>query len=267
MKRLTITLLCLLTVPVVRAEVPVTDREQTLAFSAAELNTLAGKTYAKTLHTLKEKKELDGNALLLRKTRTIAGRLIAQAIKLKPQAASWKWELHLTSSKDVDAYSMAGGKLLFSTHFIRDNHFTDDELAILIGHEIGHAIAEHVREQATAVLLSNPKNPDRSLNDVLAEMNSNLAVYFQLMPMSRMQEIEADQIGVRLAAMAGFQPTAALSFYKKLASDEDAGRGSLFDSHDPPWVRRRIAPALVADSKRFYQKALFASSSQVYTLR
>ena len=267
MKRFSITLLFLLAAPITRAETPVTGREQALAFDAAELHALAEISYAGAITELKRKKELDRDAPLLRKARTIAGRLVAQAIKLKPESAGWKWELHLAGSKDVDAYSMAGGKLLVGAPFVRACHLTEDELAILIGHEIGHAIAEHVREQATAVLLRNRKYPNRSLSDILAEMGSDMSAYFQLMPMSRMQEIEADQIGVRLAAMAGFRPAAALSFYDKLAKAGDDANNSVFDTHASPRMRTRIAPALVADSTRFYQRALFTRSAPAYAFR
>lgn len=267
MKRYSIALLCLLAAPFSRAETPVTDREQALAFSATELDALAAASYADTLHKYRQGKELDRNPTLLRKSRVIAGRLIAQAIKLKPESAHWGWELHLTDAPDVDAYSMAGGKLLLGTSFIRRMHLTDPELAILIGHEIGHVIAEHVREQATAVLLRNPKNPHRSLSDIVAEMNTDLSAYLQLMPMSRMQEVEADQIGVRLAAMAGFRPSAALSFYDKLARLGADSRDSVLDTHASPRLRIRIAPALAADSVPFYRRALVASGTPSYAFR
>lgn len=267
MKRYSIALLCLLAAPFTRAETPVTDREQTLAFSAAELHALAAATYADTLGASRRRKLLDRDASLLRRSRAIAGRLIAQAIKLKPESAHWKWELHVTDSPDVDAYSMAGGKLMLGAPFIRRAQLTEPELAILIGHEIGHVIAEHAQEQATAVLLRNPKNPHRSLSDVLAEMDTDLSAYLQLMPLSRMQEIEADQIGVRLAAMAGFRPSAALSFYDKLARTDAEARASVFDTHASPRMRTRIAPALVADSACFYRRALVASGTPTYAFR
>lgn len=267
MKRYSIALLCLLAAPFSRAETPVTDREQTLAFSSAELHALAADVYADTLEQARQRHELDRDAALLRTSRTIAARLIAQAIKLKPEAAHWNWALHLTDSPDVDAYSMAGGKLLLGASFLRRAQLSDPELAILIGHEIGHVIAEHVREQATAVLLRNPRNPHRSLSDIVAELNTDLAVTLQLMPLSRMQEIEADQIGVRLAAMAGFPPAAALGFYAKLAR-LDAGSGSsVLDTHASPRMRTRIAPALAADSAPFYRRALLASGAPGYAFR
>ena len=290
MKRFTLTLLCLIAAPLARSETPVTDREQALAFQSTELHALAAQAYRTKIEQLRHKQQLDRDAKLVHRTRTIASRLIAQAIKLKPEAASWNWALHVSNSSDVDASSMAGGKLLVGSKFIRSLKLSDDELAILIGHEIGHAIAEHVREEVTAVLLSNPKNPGRSLEDILAEMNSDLSTYFQLMSMSRMQEVEADQIGVRLAAMAGFRPSAALTLKggtttcadmpntsprtttlaaleDKLARAQDANQGYLFDTHASPQMRTRIAPALVADSRHFYQHALYARSMPVYAFR
>jgi predicted Zn-dependent protease len=259
MGRFSIACWCLIATSLAHGEVPVTAREQVLAFDATELHLLAATAYADALKQNKQAHQLDHDALLLRRSRSVAGRLIAQAVRLKPEAADWKWELHVTASTEVDATSMAGGKLLLGASFIRSHALNDDELAILIGHEIGHAIAEHVREAATAVLKRNPKHAQRELGDVLAEMDYDMATYLQLMPLSRTQEIEADQIGVRLAAMAGFQPSAAIGFYRKLAEAEAGDQSSVFNTHASPHLRLRIAPALVADSRRFYQNAHAAS--------
>jgi hypothetical protein len=67
--------------------------------------------------------------------------------------------------------------------------------------------------------------------------------------------------------MAGFNPSAALTFYDKLAQTDTDTRGSLFDTHASPRMRTRIAPALVADSRRYYRNALVASSTPAYAFR
>lgn len=264
MKRFVIALLLLIGVPSAGAEVPVTDREQKLAFSAQELHHLANATYQQTLREQKRRGMLDREPQTVKNLRRLAGRLIAQAVRLKPEAAHWKWEIHLSDDPQVNAYCMAGGKLLVGNRFIKSYHLSRDELAIVLGHEIGHAIAEHVREQATAVLLRNPKNPHRKLADVLAEMNADISVYLALMPLSRAQEIEADQIGIRLAAMAGFRPSTALSFYGKLARSEKTAPRSLFNTHGSGDIRRRVAVAIVADSDRFYRAAMLTEAFPIY---
>jgi predicted Zn-dependent protease len=265
MKWLTASLLGFFMASPAHGEVPVTDRPQMLAFSASELQEMAAKSYRETLEKQKQRHLLDRNVASLKAVRQIAVRLIAQAVRLKPEAASWAWEVHITQDRSIDAYSMAGGKLLIGSNFIKAHQFSEDEVAILLGHEIGHVIAEHVREQATAVLLRNPKNPHRSLGDVIAEMNSDISVYLSLMRLSRAQEIEADQIGVRLAAMAGFRPAAALSFYRKLARDQEGPTESIFDTHGSPQIRRRIAPAIVAESRRFYRPAVGGAVASAFT--
>ena len=266
MQRFAIALMLVLAAPLAGAEVPVTDREQKLAFSAVELHLLADAAYRNTLREQRRRAMLDRDRGAVRKLRRLAGRLIAQAIRLKPEAADWKWEIHLSDDPQVDAYCMAGGKLLVGSRFIASYHLSDEELAIVLGHEIGHAIAEHIREQATAVLLRNPKNLHRKLPDVLAKMDSDLSVYLALMPLSRAQEIEADQIGIRLAAMAGFRPATAISFYRKLARGEQAAR-PLFDTHGSSDLRRRVAAAIVADSNPVYHAAINTAALPSYPFR
>ena len=235
------------------AGAPVTGRHQTFSFTRVDVQRVAATAYNKLVADARRHGRLDRDTVTLNRLQRIADRIIAQAVKLKPAAAQWHWELHLTSDPDVSAFCMAGGKLMVGSHFIQSYHLSDAELAVVLGHEVGHAIAEHVREQVSAVLLQHPRNPNRNLDDVIAEMNSDIGTYLRLAPLSKIQEQEADRIGIRLAAMAGFPPSAALEFYAKLAQDEHRHPGrSLFNTHLPGVVRRQAAKAIVADVEHYY---------------
>lgn len=265
MTRFAVVLMLLFQVPLVRAETPVTDREQTLAFTADAVNREAAAAYNRTIAGYRRHGLLDHNPKELAEIRAIASRIIAQAVKLKPEAARWSWEIHTTNAKDVSAYCMAGGKILVGSRFVDAFELSKDELAIVLAHEIGHAIAEHVREQLSAVMKRHPRWPRNNLADAIAAMDGNMADYLALMPLSRAQEIEADQIGVRLAAMAGFRPTAALTFYAKLAHAEAQSGATVFETHASGALRERIAPALIADSRPFYLNAADGRRLPTYT--
>jgi predicted Zn-dependent protease len=81
--------------------------------------------------------------------------LIKQAVMRKHAARTWRWEVHTTSDANQEAISLAGGKLLFGTAYIKALHLEDGELATLMGHEIAHAIAEHQREEVSQVFFLN----------------------------------------------------------------------------------------------------------------
>ena len=233
------------------AAVPVTGRHQDMTFDSYEVNRYAASAYERILAEQHQAGMLDRNTDQLRRLRGIARRLITQAVKLKYQASLWHWEIHLTSSPDVDAFCMAGGKLLISSHFIDRYQLTDGELATVLAHEIGHALAEHVREQLSEVQLHNPRYAYPDVADAAADMNSDLGLYLSLMPLSRIQEREADRIGIRLAFMAGYPTSAVLSFYRKLAAQErESGAVSFFRSHSSAERRLQLATEAVRDERK-----------------
>lgn len=250
----------------VYADVPVSDRTQHLVFPRDAVQAVAAKAYHQELARLSNKGELDTEARSLQRVRRLSSRLIAQAILLKPAAKNWPWEVHITSDPQVSAYSMGGGKLLVGTHFIQHYQLSDDELAVALAHEIGHVIAEHVREQVSMVALFNPSVPAsaRRVEDVINDMQSDISVYLSLQPLSRLQELEADDIGIELAARAGVPPSAVTSFYAKLAKT-DSGQ-SLFDSHGPVVQRVQFVDSMAEYARPVYEASRHARSLPNYIL-
>lgn len=228
----------------VLAAVPVTGRQQDMQFPRQPIQLVAAKSYHKELHSLAARGRLDTDQQALKRVRRICSHLIAQAIILKPAAAKWPWEVHITNDPQIAAYSMAGGKLLVGTKFIQTYKLTDSELAVALAHEIGHVIAEHVREQVSLAASFEPKVPNFTITvaDVINSMESDISVYLRLQPLSRLQEMEADDIGIELAARTGIYPAAIKSFYMKLART-DGGR-SIFDTHGPSYQRVQFADSM-----------------------
>ena len=237
----------------VLAGVPVTGRVQDMRFSRAPVQATAVHTYHRELSRLAAEGSLDTDKHTLSRVRRICGHLIAQAILLKPAAAHWPWEVHITSDPQVAAYSMAGGKLLIGTHFIDSYKLNDNELAVALAHEIGHVIAEHVREQVSLAASFEARVPNRTIkvSDVINSMESDISVFFRLQPLSRLQEMEADDIGIELAARAGIYPSAVTSFYTKLARTD--GGQSIFDSHGTSYQREVFVESMVNFAEPIYE--------------
>ena len=253
MIRLCLMILSLFCTAPVYAEAPITGRDQHMIFSRTAVQLEAAKAYHQEVARLSSANELDNDPQLLHNVRRICSQLIAQAIQLKPTAANWPWEVHITSDQEVDAYSMGGGKLLVGTYFIKSYKLSNDELAVALAHEIGHVIAEHVREQVSeaASFDSSALLHTLKVADVINAMQSDISVYLRLQPLSQLQEMEADDIGIELAARAGIPPAAVVSFYAKITRDDN--RQSLFNTHGSVAQRIRFVESMAMYAKPVYE--------------
>ncbi len=238
------------------ADTPVNGRGQHMLFSRADVQSVAAEAYHRKLAELAASGTLDNDAGALERVRRLCARLIPQAEQLKPEATAWAWEVHVTSDPEVAAYSMAGGKLLVGSHFIDSYRLSDAELSVALAHELAHVIAEHVREQLSMAASFNPPPPHvtRTVADVIATMQSDIGVYLRLQPLSRLQEMEADDIGVELAARAGTPPAAIRSFYRKITSVDAAQ--SIFDTHGPSRQRETFVDSMANYAVPIYRASL-----------
>jgi predicted Zn-dependent protease len=236
------------------ANVPVNGRPQDLAFSGQAVRAMAADAYHQSLRELARHSALDRDPRLLARVRRIARPIIAQAVVLKPEAARWEWEIHVASARQIDAYCMAGGKILVGTGFLERQSFTDSEIAALLAHEIAHAIAEHVREELSMVRRLSPDYAHFSLEEVTGLLGWDLSVSLQLVPLSRLQELEADDIGITLAARAGYDPHALVGFYRKLGRDGTGG--GLLDTHGSNADRLRAVESMAVYAEPLYYASL-----------
>ena len=249
---------------VVAGVVPVNGRPQQMLFATTQVQDIAADTYRQRLAELSRADQLDRDPARVERVRQIAARIIAQTIDLKPEAAAWAWEIHVASSGKTDAYCMAGGKILIADAFLDDRQFNDAELAALLGHEIAHAIAEHVREELSAVPSLDPAYARFDLDDVVAVLGWDLSVTLRLAPLSRLHELEADDIGIHLAAKAGYDPRALLEFYRKLGLLDEGS--DLFHSHVASNQRLRAVEAFATYAESLYKASLTAGHAPGFVL-
>jgi len=166
----------------------------------------------------------------VRRLRSIAARIIPYAVKWNPRAGQWQWEVNLIGSKQINAFCMPGGKIAFYSGILDTLKLSDDEVAMVMGHEIAHALREHARER---IAKSELTNLGASL---LGEFigGGKYAGAFQMgggllsLKFSRDDEGEADVVGLELAARAGYDPRAGVTLWQKMAA---ANRGA-----PPQWL-------------------------------
>lgn len=228
---------------------------------ADELETAASQQYSELLQQARAKGALAGagNAQLQR-LRGIAQRLIADAPRWNERARQWRWEVNLIGSNTVNAFCMPGGKIAVFTGLIDRLKLTDDELAMVLGHEMAHALREHAREriaksQSTGALLSLGAQLFGlgQLGDVAANIGTQLLT----LKFSRDDESEADLVGLEMGARAGFNPRAAITLWEKM--DREAGGGSNFaflSTHPSGPDRMRRLEQNVPRVEGLYQQAI-----------
>ena len=214
------------------------DRVQRMSplVSEGQLEAGAAQSYAKELGSQSQKGLLNADPAMTQRVRAIAARITPTTSAFRADAPSWKWEVNVIKSDEVNAWCMPGGKIAFYSGIITKLQLTDDEIAAIMGHEIGHALREHGRERASEQITSSTlinvgilaAGGGKAAID-MAGMAYNVTVG---LPNSRTHETEADRIGVELAARAGYDPRAAISLWQKMAK-LGSGKGPEFMSTHP----------------------------------
>jgi predicted Zn-dependent protease len=162
--------------------------------------------------------------------RTIGRRVIANAARFHPEAAKWQWEINLVGSNQINAFCMPGGKIVFFTGILDRLKLTDDEVAMIMGHEVAHALREHARERVAKSELTRLGVAIAALvaGDVRYADAFNLGGALLTLKFSRDDETEADAIGLELAARAGYDPRAGVTLWQKMGA---ASKGA-----PPQWL-------------------------------
>ena len=222
-------------------QVPESGRWQDLRYTAADVDNRMEDRYIDQTVELAAEGRLDEDRVLLARLQRIGAGIIAAAIAMKPAAAQWQWEVHTTGDPNVDAYCMAGGKILVGSAFVRALALDDGELATLLAHEVAHAVAEHPRETLSEAMYLIHQ-PDVPLEVTMERLDSDLSLQIKLAGLSNLQESEADQLGMVLAHRAGWPAASMVSFYRKLAQGDQPSM--VEDDHPAPASRLSMAKGM-----------------------
>lgn len=227
--------------------------------STDEVNKMYAQSYQQTVGEATSKGVLDTTSADAKRVHAIADRLIAQAPKLRADAAQWQWEVNLIKSDDLNANCGPGGKIIFYTGLIDTLKLTDDEIAAVMGHEIAHALREHGREaMSKAYGVQMARQGAGALlglgQDSLA-LADTVVNYSLTLPNSRSNENEADLLGLELAARAGYNPNAAITLWQKMTQNAGGSQPEFMSTH--PASANRIASLQAAIPKvmPLYQQA------------
>jgi hypothetical protein len=202
----------------------------------------------------------DTDARVIR-VHTILDKLIPYSLKWNERAKNWKWQIAVIRSPDIRMYCLPGGKIVIYGGILDRVHLNDNELGMLLGHEIAHALREHARErlgeQQAAQLDSSGTIPQLfGLADLGA---APLGIGSQLLEMkyTPTDETEADVIGSDIASRAGYDPRAAITLWDKLAAATHSNRnqGYIYVHPYTP-ARRQDLMKRLPDMLQLYARAI-----------
>ncbi len=215
--------------------VPITGRSQLNLISASELNALSFQQYDEFLNQNKLSTDAESTNMVQR-----VGLNIRSAVEtyfsqnnLSNELQGYSWEFNLIESPEVNAWCMPGGKVVIYTGILPITQ-SEAGLAVVMGHEIAHAVAQHGGERmsqgllqqlggmALSVALQNEPQTTQNIFMTAYGLGSTIGV---ILPYGRTQESEADRLGLIFMAMAGYNPYAALEFWSRM-SQSKSGSGS-----------------------------------------
>ena len=172
--------------------------------------------------------------------RTIAKRIIPHALGWNKRASQWQWQVIAINSKELNAFCMPGGKIAFYTGILEQLKLTDDEVAMIMGHEVAHALREHARErigkQSATRLGANVISGLLGLGG-LGDSLLNMGGQLLTLTFSRQDESEADLVGMELAARAGYNPQAGVTLWQKMAAASKGAPPQFLSTHPSSGTR------------------------------
>ena len=243
--------------------VPITGRQQSLMVSDDQVLSLSFQQYSEYMQSAKPSTNSTNTAMVKR-----VGQRIASAVEsyltqngMAEEVKTYQWEFNLVQDKQVNAWCMPGGKIVVYEGLLP---VTQDEasLAIVMGHEIAHAVARHSAER-----LSNAYKEQYGAAALSALMQgAGVSSGWQQLAglvhqyggalftsgFSRKQESEADHIGLIFAAMAGYNPEVAVTFWQRMSSATGGGSNSLFADHPSDATRIQQIQGWLPEAKKYY---------------
>ena len=254
------------------SRVPITGRKQHLIVSDQQILSLSSQQYQEYMKTAKISTNAQNTAMVKRVGQRLATAVVdyLKANGLGDEVSQYQWEFNLVQNNSVNAFCMPGGKIVVYEGILP---VTRDEasLAVVLGHEIAHAVAKHSAER-----ISNDYRQQYGIQ-ILGGVAQAAGVSTELQQLgagvigigaqawssgfSRSQESEADHIGLIFAAMAGYDPQVAVAFWQRMSSATGGGSSSIFSDHPSDAKRIKQIQKWMPEVLPYYKPATTSAST------
>lgn len=251
--------------------VPITGRKQTLYVSDGEVLSLSNQQYQQYMQSAKASSNATNTAMVKRVGQNLANAVVSylNANGLSAEVQNYAWEFNLVQDNQVNAWCMPGGKIVVYEGLLPITQ-NEASLAIVLGHEIAHAVAKHSAERlsneyknqygaAALSVLVQSAGASEGTQQLIA-LGQSLGSSLWTSGFSRSQESEADHMGLIFAAMAGYDPQVALSFWQRMAA-QGSGSSSLFSDHPSDEKRIKDIQGWMPEALKYYKPASTTTTS------
>jgi predicted Zn-dependent protease len=246
-------------------KVPLTDRKQFNVIPNSQLNSSSFASYDEVL---KESK-LSSNAEQVKMVKDVGNRIkmaVEQYLKeknLEDATEGFKWEFNLIAENVVNAWCMPGGKVAFYEGILP---VCKDEagIAVVMGHEVAHAIAKHGGERMSQALMQQlggvalsvalQQQPEQTQALAMAAYTGGSTV-LGVLPFSRLHESEADELGIKFMALAGYDPAEAPKFWQRMKAQSGSAPPEFLSTHPSNETRIEDLNKLLPEAKKYYAKS------------
>ena len=243
--------------------VPITGRTQNLLVSDEEILSLSTQQYREYMQSVKTSSNATNTAVVKRVGQNLANAVVSYLKKngLADEVKNYQWEFNLVADQQVNAFCMPGGKIVVYEGILPVCQ-TEAALAIVLGHEIAHAVAKHSAERlsnsyraqyGTQILGTVVQGAGVSQGtQALLSLGTQLGTSLWTSGFSRKQESEADHMGLIFAAMAGYDPRVAVDFWQRMAA-QGSGSGGLFSDHPSDEKRVKDIQGWLPEAQKYYK--------------
>ncbi|MBF0785877.1 M48 family peptidase [Muribacter muris] len=237
----------------------------TACVTTASINNDAAHNYAQVKQQAQAQNAVDTISTTAKRIHTVFNQMKPYAEKANKTGVPFQWEITVLKSNERNAWAMPGGKMAFYTGLVDALNLTNDEIAVVMGHEMAHALEEHGKSNRTFSTVTGVLAQVGSIalqtqgiqtNYGGVDLVGTLADLGLNKPFSRSQETEADEVGLMLMAQAGYNPEAAPTLWEKMSKAKgtsDSGLASLASTHPSNVSRQANLARLVPKAKAIYQ--------------
>lgn len=246
------------------SSVMLTGRKQLLLVNDSEVLASSFQSYKQFIDSVPPSKD-KVNSALVDKVRAKIAAAVETYMKANGQEAdiaNYAWESHLLRDSSANAFCMPGGKIVVFDGIIPIT-LNESGLAVVMGHEIAHAVAKHSNERMshqmiaqygssiTDVLTSNKSATTRAVIGTVYGVGTQYGV---MLPYSRKHELEADRLGLIFLAMAGYDPTQAIAFWERMAANSKGAPMEIMSTHPSDATRIAQMKACLPEAMKYYKK-------------